>query len=726
MGERYAGEEDFAATSTALLARSGICNLWTAVDDGRGEEALQQITCLADQESPSTEEEEDEVDITLASYLSARSKKPEPTTQSLGYRFSYPRFPKKDEFAVDMWVTRIIWIASVEHHKLHLRRLTNQMRSSGIQVDEASGTEEMSQILRKTPEPAVNFVITSLFDTPNGDGVGLYSDLHAIAVAHDLLEEDNTLSFRIVCASMTAISSRERSTLYSKGAHMVAFNLHTLELEEVMEKLAFVQRYGNQLLNVIRLRSFEVQEICKHSKDRLTELVRHLLQTGVDVSHASRSWAPLHYAVELEDYDPKVLGILLEATGADVEVRSRYTFGNVPKGSTPLMVAVEHGNVDAVKQLLAKNASPHTPADLAENGKAVSKDLSIALTPLKLADWKANNEEETETGGRRYQQILKLLKSKAGGHSFTEIPKPPASRPVLNHPLLTVLWVSVSPKLSPHTYEARRNLEVEGSLCVRTMTVPEWVCQAFDGDAPRTAGHRENREGKAMEFVKSMFAAYTEDLDQVDDQGKCNEPLAWLQVAVFELLGVKNVELWDRCVKMLQAQVAQRRPEGAPWLKFITYAEGKGIKVYDSGEAVSDELYLYDRKKNILLLNNHVQVASQMPVQGAPVHPMMTIITADVDHLPKDGSQSSKDKNKKKHTTALGLHKVLQLACLHWAWDCEDKSKHFPDHPYNASVSARIERLYRAGAPSVRVTESRAVYFKDMVQRVIGICAVFS
>jgi len=35
MGERYAGEEDFCATSTALVARANVCTLWAARDHHR-------------------------------------------------------------------------------------------------------------------------------------------------------------------------------------------------------------------------------------------------------------------------------------------------------------------------------------------------------------------------------------------------------------------------------------------------------------------------------------------------------------------------------------------------------------------------------------------------------------------------------------------------------------------------------------------------------------------
>jgi hypothetical protein len=38
MGERYVGEKDFAATSTAVFARVNICRIWGAYDSGWVEE----------------------------------------------------------------------------------------------------------------------------------------------------------------------------------------------------------------------------------------------------------------------------------------------------------------------------------------------------------------------------------------------------------------------------------------------------------------------------------------------------------------------------------------------------------------------------------------------------------------------------------------------------------------------------------------------------------------
>ena len=42
MGERYAGEEDFCATSTAILARANICRIWSALDEQTIEKEVQR------------------------------------------------------------------------------------------------------------------------------------------------------------------------------------------------------------------------------------------------------------------------------------------------------------------------------------------------------------------------------------------------------------------------------------------------------------------------------------------------------------------------------------------------------------------------------------------------------------------------------------------------------------------------------------------------------------
>ena len=56
LGERYAGEEDFCATSTAILARGNICTIWSAYDNDRMDELskIKQVTFEG-------EEEEEEV-----------------------------------------------------------------------------------------------------------------------------------------------------------------------------------------------------------------------------------------------------------------------------------------------------------------------------------------------------------------------------------------------------------------------------------------------------------------------------------------------------------------------------------------------------------------------------------------------------------------------------------------------------------------------------------------
>ena len=81
---------------------------------------------------------------------------------------------------------------------------------------------------------------------------------------------------------------------------------------------------------------------------------------------------PLIWACYYSNYD--IAEVLLE-NGANPNLRSRLSYGSIPIGSTPLMIAAYNGHAMMVKLLLEHNASKSitdangcTAAKYAKNG----------------------------------------------------------------------------------------------------------------------------------------------------------------------------------------------------------------------------------------------------------------------------------------------------------------------------------------------------------------------
>ncbi len=122
---------------------------------------------------------------------------------------------------------------------------------------------------------------------------------------------------------------------------------------------------GTALLEAARFRDTETAEILIRAgaqvnvRDKLgitpleravdnddPAMVRCLAAAGADIHARLRNWRALDYAAAKH---PAVLGALLEA-GAHVNTEDSG-------GNTPLILAVEYGNIDAVKELLAAGAN---------------------------------------------------------------------------------------------------------------------------------------------------------------------------------------------------------------------------------------------------------------------------------------------------------------------------------------------------------------------------------
>ena len=120
-----------------------------------------------------------------------------------------------------------------------------------------------------------------------------------------------------------------------------------LESYEVAEALASSDRLQLEALN----RSGETALMMASLRGQ-TALVRRLLQRGAAVNRAG--WSPLHYAATAPDEGPMKL---LLASGATVDARS-------PNGTTPLMMAADHGPSTCVGLLLAAGARVDLKNDL--------------------------------------------------------------------------------------------------------------------------------------------------------------------------------------------------------------------------------------------------------------------------------------------------------------------------------------------------------------------------
>ena len=101
--------------------------------------------------------------------------------------------------------------------------------------------------------------------------------------------------------------------------------------------------------------------------------VEELIDRGYDVNTYDKwGWTPLLWACHYSRYD--IVHILLEK-GANPNLSSRSDYGYIPEGSSPLMLAVYHGEVMSVKDLLSfsadktiRNSQGKTVIDYAKMG----------------------------------------------------------------------------------------------------------------------------------------------------------------------------------------------------------------------------------------------------------------------------------------------------------------------------------------------------------------------
>ena len=170
LGERYAGEEDFCATSTAILARVNICRIWSAVDTGLVESQLKRIhhVCsdsdwmpadMSTQSAGSTTA----LDHHWPAFPRPHTEEPNPpaSTDGLLYPWAQPapspdQVPSPDQAVPSvhkMRFFRILWVDSKKHHALHLRPVINNMRQHGIIVDIAHSSKRALEILVRPPPP---------------------------------------------------------------------------------------------------------------------------------------------------------------------------------------------------------------------------------------------------------------------------------------------------------------------------------------------------------------------------------------------------------------------------------------------------------------------------------------------------------------------------------------------------------------------------------------------
>eukprot|EP00668_Euglena_longa_P001367 GGOE01001620.1.p1 GENE.GGOE01001620.1~~GGOE01001620.1.p1 ORF type:complete len:1871 (-),score=629.58 GGOE01001620.1:50-5662(-) len=700
MGERYVGEEDFCATSTAILKRSNICLLWSASDRGDTDAYIKRnrvVQVLLREEQMAAEKEErkfEKVNSHQQAYWQAypMEQAEVPNRPKKGGYVHIYEVKDKPAHTTDgqthpavpgipptrMAFFRILWVDTDKHHRLHLRPMINQLREVGIVVDVAHTTEEAERLLMSSDVP-INCVLTSLFvkmKPHQEDEVERIEDSgHLLLKTIHNLDCDQAYYFRTICASMTAINSHERSMLYSEGCNYVMFDLHTRHFQEVMESMCFIQRHSDRLCHAIASSSLDKQ------KKRV--VVERLLQFGIDVNFPPKAWAPLHFLARDADMDPELMRLLL-ATNPKVEIGTRYTTDGISKGATPLQVAVECNNLPAVRMLMEAGASPFTCCQ-----------VPMALTDGSATPMSRAEKRAREPGDSIRQEILAELLQ------VTEQQRPPSQLPKPTwHSMLTILWISTSEQLSHYTYRIRRLINLSPSLVVQTLT-----CRPCGEDD-------ESLEA----WIENTLHPFMED---VGTEPNCRypQPLAWLQCVVLELTDSRHLHRWLRLRHAIKERVKARRPDHkAPWLKVITYAEEFQVKPFDD------------------LLAHHPYLVTEINVDGSGPRKEVILNSVTVKPKGKENEAIGKEvicesgrlpvpeepadpRTPKCSAEMKRFYEEVCNAVTHWSWDGDDRNALYPDFPYDAQTSHLIEAAYRDGAPSCVVSPIHKLFFRDMVQR---------
>ena len=530
LGERYAGEEDFCATSTAILARANICTIWGAYDNGWDEERKKVKQVLLDGEQGAEEDagSDPEVDAPEGrSLLDRMCTYPAPIhevanpTGADGFIYEYAD-PYDNHCKVRMKFYRILWVDSEKTHELHLRPMVNLMRHHGIIVDVAYGTEDALQKIQSSDVP-LNFVLlSSVFVTPDSrpptpDGPGAKQPAQDDS-GYKLLQRLRTLRcdqkyyFRTICAMTTVITSRERSNLYSEGCDMIKFDLHTKHFEEVMEVLCHVQRYSDRLCNA--LRAWRCKALTKK------KILLDLIEFGINPNFRPKAWAPLHFLArepgrEALEVTQKLLGRGPDGLQhADPNIGSRYTTSGVEKGSPPLLVALQNNNQSVAKLLM-------------ERGAVLAED--------SFTDSMA---ERLDSGLGHTQELIEEMHNNL--RRFHMLKSPPSARQA--HNMLTVLWISSSAALSERATTVRHLIDATPDVGVQSLTC----------DVP------VDEPAQLQSWITDVLHPFMED-NGTDENAYFEhqqEPLVWVQCIVLELNDAQRVKIWQEIIHAIKHRVS--------------------------------------------------------------------------------------------------------------------------------------------------------------------------
>eukprot|EP00906_Rhabdomonas_costata_P038796 RCo054904 len=266
-------------------------------------------------------------------------------------------------------------------------------------------------------------------------------------------------------------------------------------------------------------------------------------------------------------------------------------------------------------------------------------------------------------------------------------------RPV-EPPNLTVLWICTSDKISSSTLSARQTLDEMRALRVVTVVLD-------------TIDQRDVRA-----WLSGVLEEY---LEPVPGSSSSEKRLTWLHAIVMEVSGRETAKLWAHVATEV---LNNHYICDSDWLKILVFAEQVDARRLE--HLLKDDLAAtaISAAFNVSrLADGGLSVVNEKVFNcGGPRGEQRKRKDLRVYISPKAVTNADPD-HKDCNKSVLQFYNDLLLAVTHWCWDYSTESPLFPDHPYSAEVSGRIEQAYRKGAPSVEVAPQRVIYFKDMLQR---------
>eukprot|EP00906_Rhabdomonas_costata_P037856 RCo053411 len=502
-GNRWAkGERDefsvceaLCCSSTSILARSSICSLWSAADDGwmtmkRGLQRIQFLT--------------DACFLCSTSFVSFQLQQQSEmiVTPETPRRLPQFHYNGKDVY---LEADHVIW---VDHDTVVGRcnaKLVRKLSGRRVSVHKAAGTEQALCLLDQYPD--TSFVVTTLFHKVDCEDSGF----HLIGKLQTLLEKDRKYNYRIICISDGTLSPHERSILYAEGAHLVTGDLSRLRLREVISKLGVVQRRSDRLCKLLRETVNRKMQPDHNPTDEEFAVWENLLRQGVCFGFAARCFTPLHFlaVMKMSSTQLKTVRRWVTEYDADVNAETRFTRSlmchYIPKFATPLYVAVEFENIDMIKTLIRLKANPD--AACGEEHK---------LTPLELA-----RQMDEKSGGFIANHLI-------NDSALVESPSVERKKPQ-HH----VLWISLV-NTPEGTIRSCSGLKGSGLLVdYRPLNVVEFF----------TPGILEC-EWK-LEVSKWLYPC-------LETREPHELPLEWVQAVVVEISRKEDLPVWKYVLNLLR------------------------------------------------------------------------------------------------------------------------------------------------------------------------------